>query len=112
MQAEFSERYDCIMVYQDLSRAKLIELQKQLSAEYDEYKKAGLKLDMSRGRPGKEQLDIALDMLTDTSYLAESGMTAATTETSRGFPNCARSSPGYSTSRPPTYLSEKTPAFR
>lgn len=74
MQAEFSERYDCIMVYQDLSRAKLIELQKQLSAEYDEYKKAGLKLDMSRGRPGKEQLDIALDMLTDTSYVAESGM--------------------------------------
>ncbi len=61
------------MVYQDLSRAKLLELQKRLGAEYEKYKKAGLKLDMSRGRPGKEQLDIATDMLSDSSYVTPSG---------------------------------------
>jgi len=61
------------MMYQNLSRAQLLDLKKELSAKYDEYKAAGLKLDMSRGRPGKAQLDIALDILDDKSCVSPSG---------------------------------------
>ncbi len=34
-----------------------------LLAKYEEYKSRGLKLDMSRGKPGRDQLDITMDML-------------------------------------------------
>ncbi len=40
-------------------KARLAELQSQ----YAEYAAKGLKLDMSRGKPGPEQLDLTLDML-------------------------------------------------
>jgi len=62
------------MVYQNLPRTQLLELKKELTAEYEKYKAAGLKLDMSRGRPGKAQLDVAIDMLDDKSCVSPSGL--------------------------------------
>jgi len=62
------------MLYQDLPREKLVELRKELSAEYEEFRKAGLKLDMSRGKPGLEQLGIAHDILTDDSCVSPGGI--------------------------------------
>ncbi len=50
------------------------ELQKeaaQLQAQYDEICKKGLKLDMSRGKPGREQLDITQDMLSCMTDIAD-----------------------------------------
>ena len=44
-----------------------VELEKQMEAErerYEAYKKAGLKLNMARGKPSTEQLDLVSDILT------------------------------------------------
>jgi len=46
-----------------------------LKSEYDQYRSQGLKLDMQRGRPCAEQLDISSEMLDwgGASYLCEDG---------------------------------------
>ncbi|MBE5883011.1 MAG: aminotransferase [Lachnospiraceae bacterium] len=49
--------------YQDLTREELLSLKTQLSDAYEEAKGKGLKLDMSRGKPGISQLDISMPML-------------------------------------------------
>ena len=52
------------MTYQQMSREELIAEQSRLAKEYEEIKAKGLKLDLSRGKPGRTQLDIMTDMLT------------------------------------------------
>src|SRR5690554_4999940 len=49
--------------FQSLSPADLSELTTQLQARYDAFKARGLKLDMTRGKPSSEQLDLAGAML-------------------------------------------------
>lgn len=49
--------------YSEMDRAQLVELQKELQAKYEEAKALGLSLDMSRGKPSKEQLDISMEMM-------------------------------------------------
>ncbi len=49
--------------YQQLSREELLELKAQLEAAYEEEKGKGLKLDMSRGKPGMSQLTLSMPML-------------------------------------------------
>lgn len=49
--------------YKNMSRGELEQLQKELSAAYEDAKKKGLKLDMSRGKPSAEQLDLSKEML-------------------------------------------------
>ncbi len=49
--------------YRELTKAELLEMQKELQAEYQKEKEKGLKLDMSRGKPGKEQLDLSMPMM-------------------------------------------------
>ncbi len=49
--------------YSEMDRAQLMELQKELQAKYEEAKALGLSLDMSRGKPSKEQLDISMEMM-------------------------------------------------
>ncbi len=49
--------------YQELGKEELLELQAELSAAYEDAKGKGLKLDMSRGKPGVSQLEIAMDIL-------------------------------------------------
>ncbi len=46
-----------------MSKTALEQRLQELKAEYAEYKARDLKLDMSRGKPGPEQLDLTLDML-------------------------------------------------
>ena len=52
------------MEYTQLSRAQLFELKEKLVADYKAFKAKGLSLDLSRGKPGSNQLDIMEDMLT------------------------------------------------
>ena len=49
--------------YQDLSTPELQAMLKELQAQYDEFKTKGLKLDMSRGKPAPDQLDLSMPLL-------------------------------------------------
>lgn len=49
--------------YRELSKDELVQLKNQLETEYKSFKERGLKLDMSRGKPSKEQLDLSMDMM-------------------------------------------------
>lgn len=64
--------------YQELSKEELLALRETLTAEYEEAKGKGLKLDMSRGKPAVAQLDMGndfLDALNSQSLLkAEDGV--------------------------------------
>ena len=66
--------------YKELTREELLELQKELQAEYEEEKAKGLKLDISRGKPSKAQLDLSMpmmDVLNSTSDLSSEDGTDA-----------------------------------
>ena len=47
----------------ELTREELLALKETLNKEYEEAQAKGLKLDMSRGKPGVSQLDLSLPML-------------------------------------------------
>lgn len=49
--------------YNKLSKEKLKNLKSDLEKQFEEIKKKGLKLDMSRGKPSKAQLDLGLGMM-------------------------------------------------
>ena len=49
--------------YKDLSRDELLELKSGLEARFTEIKAKGLKLDMSRGKPSAEQLNLSMEMM-------------------------------------------------
>lgn len=58
-----------MQAYQGYSRDELIERRKELLKKYEDYKKQGLKLDMSRGKPCSEQLDLSNGLFDDTRNL-------------------------------------------
>ena len=49
--------------YRELGREELLELKEELEAQFAEVKAKGLKLDMSRGKPSKAQLDLSMGMM-------------------------------------------------
>ncbi len=49
--------------YAQRSKQELLEEQKILQAQYEAAKARGLKLDMSRGKPGSEQLELSMGLL-------------------------------------------------
>ncbi|MDO5100042.1 MAG: aminotransferase [Eubacteriales bacterium] len=51
------------MTYAEMTREQLEQEQTRLNAAFAEVKARNLTLDMSRGKPGKEQLDLVMDML-------------------------------------------------
>ncbi len=56
--------------YKSLSKEELFSLFQELQTKYFELKNAGISLDMSRGKPGADQLDLSapmLDVLNSTS---------------------------------------------
>ncbi len=46
-----------------MTREQLVEFKNEVQSEYDSFKAKGLKLDMSRGKPCSEQLDLTMPML-------------------------------------------------
>ena len=59
-----------------LSNQKLAQLKDDLLVQYRDFKSRGLNLDITRGKPCSEQLDLALDMLdcvNSKNYLTEEG---------------------------------------
>jgi len=63
--------------YRSMSREELLALQEQLQNEYKAFQDQGLKLDMSRGKPSEEQLDLSMGMLdvlnADTDLICDAG---------------------------------------
>ena len=61
--------------YTDLSKEELQGVYNTLEKEYEDAKKLGLKLDMSRGKPAKDQLDLSDSMLAvlaqETNFVGE-----------------------------------------
>ena len=49
--------------YKDLSKEELRALQTELQAQYEKLKESNIKLDMSRGKPAADQLDLSVGML-------------------------------------------------
>lgn len=63
--------------YTNRTKEELIELQSKLEQQYQEIKKMGLKLDMSRGKPGISQLNRVMGMMdvldSQSDYQTEEG---------------------------------------
>ena len=51
------------MQYSQMSKPELANEFNELKKQYEELKAQNLKLDMSRGKPAGEQLDLSMDML-------------------------------------------------
>ena len=49
--------------YSEMSRDQLLALKKELDQQYADIKAQGLALDMSRGKPGTDQLDLSMGMM-------------------------------------------------
>lgn len=64
--------------YASLSKEEMVRLHKDLEKDYEKIKEKGLKLDMSRGKPGKEQIALSLDMLNvltpDSDFVGADGI--------------------------------------
>ena len=52
-------------VYAELDRAELVALQDSLLDRYQAFKARNLSLDMTRGKPSSEQLDLSIDMMAE-----------------------------------------------
>jgi hypothetical protein len=51
------------MQYSQLNKEELISLKQELEVEYKKLQGEGLALDLSRGKPGRTQLDLMTGML-------------------------------------------------
>ena len=64
--------------YTEMTKEELMQEKTALEAEYEKIKNLGLSLDMSRGKPGADQLDLSLPMLdvlkSDSDMKSESGL--------------------------------------
>ena len=49
--------------YRELTKGELLALKDELEAKYREFQGRNLKLDMSRGKPSKAQLDLSMEMM-------------------------------------------------
>lgn len=80
--------------YQELGKEELLALKEQLNAEYEEAKKKGLSLDMSRGKPAVSQLAMGMKLmnaLTDESDMkSENGMDVRNYGILEGIPEARR----------------------
>ncbi|QNM06153.1 aminotransferase class I/II-fold pyridoxal phosphate-dependent enzyme [Qiania dongpingensis] len=75
----------------EMTREELLELQKELQKQYEDFKAQGLKLDMSRGKPAAAQLDLTNGLLTALDdYHTESGLDARNYGVLDGIPEAKR----------------------
>ena len=74
---QFQKRSNCLKPYKEMTQEELAAELENLRKEYKNYQKMDLKLDMSRGKPCIEQLDLSMgimDALTsDADLFCEDG---------------------------------------
>lgn len=82
------------MLYNEMSRDELVSLKKELEKKYEKVKSLGLSLDMSRGKPGADQLDLSVDMLsvmtTAEDCIGENGFDCRNYGVLDGIPECKK----------------------
>jgi DNA-binding transcriptional MocR family regulator len=82
------------MSYFSKSKKELEMLEKELLNEYNSYKAMGLSLDLSRGKPCTEQLDLSMGMFSslddESSYIAEDGFDCRNYGLTYGLPEAKR----------------------
>lgn len=82
-----------MMALSQMSRDQLEQEKAQLEERYRVFQSRGLKLDMSRGKPGNDQLDLSngmLEALTADDYKAENGLDCRNYGNSDGLPEMRR----------------------
>ncbi len=57
--------------FNNLSKNELIQYRQQIKKQYDKYILENLDLNMSRGKPCKQQLDLSNDILNNNSYISK-----------------------------------------
>lgn len=80
--------------YTQMSKDELRSLKSELEQQYEEIKGKGLSLDMSRGKPAAEQLDISMGMMdvlrSDTDLKCETGVDCRNYGVIDGIPEAKR----------------------
>ena len=82
-----------IMKFIDMNRNELEALRDKLQAEYESFRNENLNLDMSRGKPSADQLDLSMDMLkcvNEETYKAENGFDCRNYGVLDGIPECKK----------------------
>lgn len=75
--------------YKEMSREELLSEKASLEERYNEFKARGLKLDMSRGKPCKEQLDLSV-ALNDVADYVSNGVDVRNYGMLDGIPSCKK----------------------
>lgn len=75
--------------YAEMSREELLSEKASLEERYNEFKSRGLKLDMSRGKPCKEQLDLSV-ALNDVADYVSDGVDVRNYGMLDGIPSCKK----------------------
>ncbi len=82
------------MDYRRMTKEELKDEKKRLEKQYRDYQALGLKLDISRGKPCREQLDLSMGMLdvldSDMEYLSENGLDTRNYGALTGLPETKR----------------------
>lgn len=76
-----------LKAYMNRSREELLAEKAKLTERYQEFQQKGLKLDMSRGKPDSDQLDLSMDLLNVKDYMAD-GMDTRNYGGLEGLPEC------------------------
>lgn len=80
--------------YKKMSKEELIKISRELSLKLEAIKAKGLRLDMSRGKPNKAQLDLSNGLndvlVSDSDYKCENGIDARNYGIVDGIPECKR----------------------
>ncbi len=75
--------------YINMTKSELIAEKEALIKRYNDYKAMGLKLDMSRGKPCKEQLDLSMGLTDDPDYIVD-GIDLRNYGILEGIPACRK----------------------
>lgn len=75
--------------YAEMSREELLSEKASLEERYNEFKARGLKLDMSRGKPCKEQLDLSVALNNVKDYVSD-GVDVRNYGMLDGIPSCKK----------------------
>ncbi len=75
--------------FRTMKKEDLLKERESLLKKYNEFKSMGLKLDMSRGKPGKEQLDLSNELNAEIDY-TDNGIDVRNYGLLDGIPSCKK----------------------